>query len=97
KSENYLLLEKTKKLENQLSILNDEKIELERKLSSLNELRKALKELKLKARRQKEEETRRRNAEGLLLGNRGYLVRDGKPTFNPRYIIHVFPPEQVQE
>ncbi|MCM8783900.1 MAG: hypothetical protein NC818_03900 [Candidatus Omnitrophica bacterium] len=97
KAENLSLTEKAKNLEVQLYNLNEEKLELERKISSLSELRKALREAKLKEIQERRIELKQRNAEGLLLGNRGYLVKDGKPTINPKYIIHVFPPQTTQE
>lgn len=96
-TENSILVEKTRKLEAQIYNLSEEKLELERRLSSLVELKRAMREVKLKEYRKRIEEVKKRNAEGLLLGNRGYLIKDGKPTVHPKFIIRVLPPQVSQE
>ncbi|MCM8798273.1 MAG: hypothetical protein NC821_02250, partial [Candidatus Omnitrophica bacterium] len=97
KSENSLLTEKAKNLEAQIYSLNEEKLELERRLSSLTELRRAIREIKLKTQAEKREALKQRDTEALLYGNRGYLIRDGKLTLHPKYIIRVLPPQMLQK
>jgi regulator of replication initiation timing len=70
KAENNALLEDKQRL-------SQENDEMKMKLSSVNELRKAIRELKLKPR--------------IIEGNKGYLIKDGQPTVTPKVKIEVVP------
>jgi uncharacterized protein (DUF3084 family) len=75
-------------LRKRLTSLKEEKEDLELMFDSLEELKKRIKELKLRMQKIKLEERKKRDRE-LLGGNRGYLIKDGKSTFIPKYKIEV--------
>jgi chromosome segregation ATPase len=93
-------------LSSQLGSLMAEKAQLEAKLSSITELRLAIREVtrqiwnerwaawRARAQALKEEDQRR-----LAAGNRGYLVREGLPTLGAsrRLHVNVLEPQSTQE
>lgn len=72
-----------------LKFIEKEKEGLESKLNSLEELKKAIRELrrKLKAERGKEDTS--------LEGNLGYLIKNEKSTFVPKYKIEIYKIEVI--
>ncbi len=92
KAENASLTEKKEKLALELVQVSFEKDQINARLSSLSELKKAIKELRTKMRHahvamNKLEQTDR----AVIAGNRGYLLKDGKLTSRPRIRIEVEP------
>lgn len=86
----------------QLSALTAEKAKLEERLSSLKELRLAIRDVKRKiwqsrwaSFRARIEQLRHEDQDRLASGNRGYIIRDGKPTLSPaaRLQVHVLEPQ----
>ena len=89
----------------QLASMAEEKEALEAKLSSLRELRLAIRSVKQKIRdeqwaawRAHVEESKRADQEKLASGNRGYVMRDGATTLGshaatPRMNVHVLEPQ----
>lgn len=94
-------------LAGQLSVVMTEKQQLEAKLSSVKELRLAIRDLKRNLWRERWASWRRRidafqtvrdvDEDRVASGNRGYVVRDGASTLgaSPRMQVHVLEP-QVQ-
>ncbi len=89
-------------LAQQLELIRQEKQQLEGRLSSLKELRLAIHDVKEQMRdrrlaswKSRIEAQRARDQERLAVGNRGYLVREGKPTFagGARLQVRVLAPE----
>ncbi len=90
-------------LATQLSSVEAEKEALRAKLSSLKELKLAIRDVKSKMReerlaawRQRIEAFREADQERLASGNRGYVVREGKPTLgtgSTRLRVHVLEPK----
>ncbi len=91
KEDNKVLSEKASGLETKLLDLNEEKFELQRKLVSLKELQKAIKDARKKEYQLKRAEKRLRAEVLSNTGNRGYLFKEGKSTANPKFIIRVLP------
>lgn len=103
--EHAQLREQNTSLASQLSSVTTEKQQLEARLSSLKELRLAIRDVKRKVwedqwatwrarvQAQREEDQRR-----LASGNRGYLVRDGVTTLGSevRLRVHVREPQAAQ-
>ncbi|MBI4003399.1 MAG: hypothetical protein HY353_00075 [Candidatus Omnitrophica bacterium] len=104
--EHEQLRQRDASLSAQLGSVTTEKAQLEAKLSSINELRLAIREVRRKiwnerwvewrarAQAQKEEDLRE-----LAAGNRGFLVRDGLPTLGSIRPLHVnvLEPQSTQE
>ena len=102
KQEHKTMREREAQLEKELSATVAEKQELEAKLSSLKELRLAIKDVKRKMKSERQAAWRSRvqalrqaDQELLASGNRGFIVRDGLPTLgsNVRLHVHVLEPE----
>ncbi len=75
-----------------------EKQVMAQKLSSVKELKKAIKELRRQARAARKRPAAVRRVTNkqtgttqVVVGNQGFLVRDGKPTFEGRVRIDVVP------
>lgn len=86
RTENTILLDEKA----QISLENEN---LKAKLNSITELKKAIKELKRQAkqvRRQIKEKTREKIT-AFVDGNRGFLLKDGIPTYQGRVRIEVIP------
>lgn len=91
KSENTTLIDEKNRLNTQVSTLTQENANLNARLGSLDELKKAIRELKHKVRTvftqvvKKEPPT-------ITDGNRGYLLKEGKPTkISPKVKIDIIP------
>lgn len=87
------------KLHARLETLIQEKADLEEKFNTIEGLKQAIRDLKLKmrqarrqaARRQSGSEKRGKPNSDLSGGNRGYLILDGQSTFSPKVRIKVSP------
>ncbi|MCU0665924.1 MAG: hypothetical protein MUF05_02365 [Candidatus Omnitrophica bacterium] len=87
-----------KQIEDQYAQLQNQKQILEARLGSLSELKKAFREVKQDmrqkeiqqylARKQKQKEL---DQKLLANGNRGFVIRDGKSSYNPKVYIDVKP------
>ena len=101
-------LKKIEELNTQVTALNDEKEKatlllseatqeretLKSRMNSIPELKQMSKELKKKMRVTSHEVTTQIKKETIILGNRGFLVRNGKPTYPPKVKIEVEPISQ---
>jgi len=85
RAENALLKEEGGKLKGDYEALKT-------KLSSIAELKKALRELKIEIRRGSRKLTQKnKSVEEIIEGNRGFLIRDGKFTYPAKVKIEVVP------
>lgn len=96
--DNTELLREKLELEGKVAALEKEKREIEEKFHSLQELRKAIRQIKIEIHNQDAErylEMKKRqkeiDAQKLLSGNRGYVVKDGKFTHKAGVKIEVKP------
>ncbi len=81
KAENTALRDQIQGLELDINQAKADKEQLQVRLSSLAELKKAIKELRQKARLAKKQVQKRiETKEKIILGNNGFLIKDGKPT-----------------
>ncbi|HTZ11578.1 MAG TPA: hypothetical protein VMD04_04295 [Candidatus Margulisiibacteriota bacterium] len=101
KAENKALIERKERLSAQLSRVTQENDVLKTTMSSVIELKKAIRELKKQARKVTvaiKEKVKSVQKARALEGNRGYLLKDGKLTYPSRVIIEVSPaPLPVKE
>ena len=89
KSENTALRDEKEKLDTQLTQVSQEKNSLKAKLDSITELKKRIKELKRQGR---EGLTGHKpKARKIIEGNRGFLIKNGKPTYPAKIKIEVIP------
>ena len=91
KSETSALKEEKNKLNTQLAEVALEKDNLKARLSSIAELKKAIKELKIQMRKVKVEIRKKTKTVDSADGNRGYVIKDGKPTCSAKIKIDVQP------
>ncbi|MCM8758006.1 MAG: hypothetical protein NC903_02975, partial [Candidatus Omnitrophica bacterium] len=89
--ENLSLKQENRQLIESIDKLTIEKGSLEKKLNSIEELKKILKELKRKI--YLENLRIKREKELIFEGNRGYIIKDGKPTLRAKVKIEVIPVE----
>jgi len=87
KSENIALKEERIKLDMQLTQVSQEANDLKAKLNSIAELKERIKELRRQA----------HQARKIGEGNRGFLIKDGKPTYPPEIKIEVIPAGQGKQ
>lgn len=81
KAENTALRDQIQGLELDINQAKVDKEQLQIRLSSIAELKKAIKELRQKARLAKKQVQKRiETKEKIILGNNGFLIKDGKPT-----------------
>lgn len=97
------LIKAKEELKNKVVVLEESKQVLESKLHSLPDLKKAIREVKVEINEKKIKEEREKELEKeklqkefdrqkLLLGNRGLLIKNGKPTpYKSTLIINVRP------
>lgn len=78
----------------QLAQATQEKDMLRARMDSIPELKKMIKELKKQMQQTTQEVKAKVKEERIILGNQGYLIRDGKPTYPPRVRIEVEPISQ---
>jgi chromosome segregation ATPase len=90
KAENKALLEETETIKADLTQVSQENASLKTKLSSIDELKKAIRELKIQKRKMALE-IMKVKAEEIIEGNLGYLLRDGKLTYPAKVKIEVMP------
>lgn len=91
KAENDALHKQVGALKDEAEAAVREKELLESRLSSFAALKKAIRELKKKVSGARREINGRLEKEHLILGNGGYMLKDGKPTFPARVKIEVVP------
>ncbi len=92
KMENEALKEKELQLNAEIANLSQENSILKAKLSSIPELKKAIKEVKLRMRKMSASlKSKTKTVYRLIEGNRGYLIKDGKTTAPARVRIEVRP------
>lgn len=91
KAENTALREEKDNLNSRLAEVSQEKENLKSRLSSFSELKKALKELKKQTRQLRFELRKKAEIQKIIEGNRGYLIKDGKPTYPSKVRIEVKP------
>ena len=91
KAENMAVREQNDSLNARLSQVSQEKEALALRLSSVAELKKAIRDLKKQMRKVRSEiKFKEEVASGKVLeGNRGFLLKDGKPTYPTRVKIEV--------
>lgn len=71
--------------------LTEENASLKARFRSINELNRAIKELKRQMRKVRVEMRQKVSADRAIEGNRGYIIKDGKPTLGSRVKIEVIP------
>jgi len=91
KNESVTLKEEKEKLNARLSEAIQEKDNLKVRLGSFVELKKAIRELRLQMRNVREEIQEKAIIGIDLSGNRGFVIKDGKPTYTTRVKIAVEP------
>ena len=93
KAENKALVEKEGKLKVELTQVAQENESLKEKLSSIIELKKAIRELKKthKVNKVNIETKQKAQAEKIVEGNYGYLIKDGQITYPAKVKIEVIP------
>jgi len=87
KFENIILRDEKKKLDTQLRRVSEENSSLKAKLDSITELEKRIRELKKRMQRV----TTITKVRKIVEGNRGFLIKDGKPTYPTKVRIEVVP------
>jgi chromosome segregation ATPase len=92
KAENVALKERNFKL----TAADQENENLKAKLNSLAELKKAIKELRSRMRKVKQEVTGITGNDLAVEGNRGYIIKDGKSTYPLRVRIEVTPTQNKE-
>ena len=93
KAENKALLEETENIKSNLSQVSQENAALKAKLSTVVELKKAIRELK-KQKRKVTQEITQIKIDRIIEGNRGYLIKDGKLTSSFKVRIEVMPAQK---
>ncbi len=91
KAENANLNDQSQSLKAQLSQVSQEKESLQAKLNSLDELKRAIRDLKIKMRQAKRGLPEKNNPSVTGDGNRGFIIKNGKPTYPAKVIIEVRP------
>ena len=87
-----LLKEENTVLKDQVTQFSSENANLKAKLGSVAELKKAIREFRKQMGKVGKEIKQQTNAEQAAVGNRGFVIKDGKPTFPPKAIkIEVTP------
>jgi chromosome segregation ATPase len=91
-TENTALREEENRLKLELSQVSQEKDNLKARLNSVVELKKAIRELKIKMRQRIVSEVKEiTKSKKIIVGNRGFLIKDGRPTYPAQVIIEVIP------
>lgn len=91
KVRNIALKEEKDKLELELSQISKERDILHSRLGSIVELKKAIKALRIQMRGVGREARKKAKELRVITGNRGFLIKDGQPTFPARVRIEVRP------
>jgi len=93
-TENVMLKDQKEKLGLELAQSSGEKEALKAKMGSISELKKMIKELKISMRKTArviQERVMTKKEKESVLGNYGYLLKNGKPTLLPKVRIEVQP------
>lgn len=93
-AENTALREQRDKLSTQFIQVIQENDSLKARLSSITELKKAIKQLRRQM-REVSREIKKRSQDEVIEGNRGFLIKDGKSTYPPKVRIEVIPASPV--
>jgi len=92
KAENAALIDQTDKLKAKFSQVSQENEEMKVKLNSVTELKKAIRELKKQPHKENAEIKQTiEQAEKIVDGNRGFLMKDGQVTYPAKVKIEVTP------
>jgi chromosome segregation ATPase len=91
KAENVALRDQIEGLSLELTQAVQDKEKLKARLGSIKELKKAIEELRQKIRLAKKDLKIRREAESIIIGNQGYLIKNGKSTYPSKVRIEVQP------
>ncbi|MDP3143470.1 MAG: hypothetical protein Q8N14_06010 [Candidatus Omnitrophota bacterium] len=88
---NYDLLAMQQELKDRVGLIAQEKEALEAKLNSLDELKKAIRDLKIKMRQERLAAHKQREEKQIVEGNRGFLIYQGVSTIKGKVKIEVTP------
>ncbi len=91
KAENKALAETKEKVALELVSVSQENEAFKAQLSSVVELKKAIKELRKQVHKSAKEVKEITKANKIIEGNRGFLIKDGKPTYPAKIRIEVMP------
>lgn len=91
KNENTTLRDQIELLSLEIAQAKSEKDALQARMDSIEELKKAIRQIRIKMRKERVKIKQRTRQERTMLGNLGYFVRDGKPTFSSKVRIEVQP------
>ncbi len=83
--------QKVAELNAEAQTLRDDNAAMKTRLSSIKELKKAIREIKIQMRQTKVAVLKKADMDKLLDGNRGFLIRDGKSTYPSKIRIEVSP------
>ncbi|KPK97450.1 MAG: hypothetical protein AMJ95_09015 [Omnitrophica WOR_2 bacterium SM23_72] len=95
-AENANLIEEKNELSERVSQSESENQALKVKLSSIQELKKAIRELKQRMRPARLIARRPKTIDNFIDGNRGYLIKDGKSTYHGKIRVEVRPAPSVE-
>lgn len=91
KAENIALRDQIESLKIEATQATQDKEKLEARLGSIKELKNAIRELRQKIRLAKKDLKIRTKREEIIIGNLGYIIKDGKPTYPSKVKIEVQP------
>jgi chromosome segregation ATPase len=91
KAENTALRDQIEGLKVEVTQVSQDREALKARLSSITELKKAIKELRQQIRKAKKAVTIRTKEGEIILGNLGFIIKDGKPTYPSKVRIEVEP------
>jgi len=91
KAENFALRDQVQTLQLEVSQARQDNQTMKEQLGSVKELKKAIKQLRQKMRAERHKAVLRLDSEEIILGNAGFLVKDGKSTYPSRIKIDVSP------
>jgi chromosome segregation ATPase len=89
RAENLALRDQIQSLDLEMAKVVQDKEKLQTRLSSIADLKKAIKDLRQQMRQTKKEIQIRTKTGEIMLGNQGFVIRDGKPTYPTRVKIEV--------
>jgi hypothetical protein len=95
KAENIELNRKLGEFKQEAESSTQAKEALQARLNSLVELKKAIRELRRKLSKARPEIANRIRQDRIIIGNGGYMIKDGKPTYPARVKIEVVPLSQT--
>ncbi len=96
KAEKVFLSEENDELQIKLNDTKKENESLIARLTSIPELKKAIRELKKQMRHAGQEIKKKIKMERKILGNQGFVIKKGQPTVNSKVKIEVQPAEAVR-